>query len=266
MANVSKSENYSKPSEEESELRRGPWTIEEDTLLIHYIAGHGEGQWNILAKQAGLKRTGKSCRLRWLNYLKPDVKRGNLTLQEQLLILELHSKLGNRWSKIAQHLPGRTDNEIKNYWRTRVQKQLRHLKVEANSSRVLDAIHDLSVLEAMDQSSNPSLNFPPSSLHNTTLPNMSETAILPFNDNRGGSPLPPPSSANQWPEISEYPPNSCGEFVEAWSFNMLQKQEPVCALGAWEVADCDAHMAAPDWLLEDAMVGNLWSLEDHHLV
>lgn len=47
---------------------------------------------------------------------------------------------------------------------------------------------------------------------------------------------------------------------------MLQKQEPVCALGAWEVADCDAHMAAPDWLLEDAMVGNLWSLEDHHLV
>ncbi|KAL8170837.1 hypothetical protein V2J09_022641 [Rumex salicifolius] len=67
----------------------------------------------------GLKRTGKSCRLRWLNYLKPDIKRGNLTPQEQLLILELHSKWGNRWSKIAQHLPGRTDNEIKNYWRTK---------------------------------------------------------------------------------------------------------------------------------------------------
>ncbi|GMI99727.1 hypothetical protein HRI_003642000 [Hibiscus trionum] len=109
--------------EEDSELRRGPWTAEEDTLLTHYIDGHGAGRWNMLAKCAGLKRTGKSCRLRWLNYLNPDVKRGNLSLDEQILILELHSQLGNRWSKIAEHLPGRTDNEIKNYWRTRVQKQ-----------------------------------------------------------------------------------------------------------------------------------------------
>ncbi|XP_058091502.1 transcription factor MYB62-like [Magnolia sinica] len=125
---------------EDIELRRGPWTIEEDNLLIHYIACHGEGRWNLLAKCAGLKRTGKSCRLRWLNYLKPDVKRGNLSPEEQLLILELHSKWGNRWSKIAQHLPGRTDNEIKNFWRTRVQKQARQLKIDANSSRFRDTI------------------------------------------------------------------------------------------------------------------------------
>lgn len=128
------------PVEEEGELRRGPWTLEEDTLLTHYIARHGEGRWNMLAKCAGLKRTGKSCRLRWLNYLKPDIKRGNLTPQEQLLILELHSKWGNRWSKIAQHLPGRTDNEIKNYWRTRVQKQARQLNIESNSNRFLEAV------------------------------------------------------------------------------------------------------------------------------
>ncbi|EOY00119.1 Myb domain protein 62, putative [Theobroma cacao] len=128
------------PSEDDSELRRGPWTLEEDTLLTHYIARHGEGRWNMLAKCAGLKRTGKSCRLRWLNYLKPDIKRGNLTPQEQLLILELHSKWGNRWSKIAQHLPGRTDNEIKNYWRTRVQKQARQLNIESNSKKFLEAV------------------------------------------------------------------------------------------------------------------------------
>ncbi|XP_052723165.1 transcription factor MYB21 isoform X2 [Vigna angularis] len=113
-------------SEEDTELRRGPWSIEEDDLLGNYIANHGEGRWNLLAIRAGLRRTGKSCRLRWLNYLKPDVKRGNLTSEEQLLIFELHS----RWSKIAQQLPGRTDNEIKNYWRTRIQKQARYMKSE----------------------------------------------------------------------------------------------------------------------------------------
>ncbi|KAK1325709.1 hypothetical protein QJS10_CPA01g01472 [Acorus calamus] len=127
-------------SNEDMELRRGPWTLEEDTILIHYIACHGEGRWNHLARCSGLKRTGKSCRLRWLNYLKPDVKRGNLSPEEQILILELHSKWGNRWSRIAQHLPGRTDNEIKNYWRTRVQKHARQLKVDANSPTFRDAI------------------------------------------------------------------------------------------------------------------------------
>ncbi|KAG8090407.1 hypothetical protein GUJ93_ZPchr0011g27670 [Zizania palustris] len=122
------------------ELRRGPWTVDEDLTLINYIADHGEGRWNALARAAGLKRTGKSCRLRWLNYLRPDVKRGNFTAEEQLLILDLHSRWGNRWSKIAQHLPGRTDNEIKNYWRTRVQKHAKQLNCDVNSDRFKDAM------------------------------------------------------------------------------------------------------------------------------
>ncbi|GMJ14056.1 myb domain protein 78 [Hibiscus trionum] len=129
--------------DEQMELRRGPWTVEEDLKLVDYIAAHGEGRWNSLALYAGLKRTGKSCRLRWLNYLRPDVRRGNITLEEQLMILELHSRWGNRWSKIAQHLPGRTDNEIKNYWRTRVQKHAKQLKCDVNSKQFKDTMRYL---------------------------------------------------------------------------------------------------------------------------
>ncbi|KAL9248675.1 Transcription factor MYB2-like protein [Drosera capensis] len=125
------------------ELRRGPWTAEEDHALINCISILGEGHWKSLAHRAGLKRTGKSCRLRWLNYLRPDVRHGNITLQEQLLILELHSRWGNRWSKIAQYLPGRTDNEIKNYWRTRVQKHAKKLKCDVNSKQFRDTMRYL---------------------------------------------------------------------------------------------------------------------------
>ncbi|CAN0902283.1 Transcription factor MYB62 [Linum grandiflorum] len=121
-------------------LQRGPWTQEEDNLLRRYIHQHCDGRWNSLAKRAGLKRAGKSCRLRWLNYLNPEVKHGNLTPQRQLLILDLHSKKIRMWSKIAQYLPGRTDNEIKNYWRTRVQKEARNLKVDPNGAVFGDII------------------------------------------------------------------------------------------------------------------------------
>ncbi|KAG6791561.1 hypothetical protein NC653_001001 [Populus alba x Populus x berolinensis] len=107
-------------------LYRGPWTTKEDTLLIDYIQAHGEGHWRSLPKKAGLLRCGKSCRLRWMNYLRPDIKRGNITPDEDDLIIRLHSLLGNRWSLIAGRLPGRTDNEIKNYWNSHLSKRLKN--------------------------------------------------------------------------------------------------------------------------------------------
>ncbi|MCD7455168.1 hypothetical protein HAX54_027244 [Datura stramonium] len=111
----------------QEEMRKGPWIEQEDLQLVFYVKMFGDRRWDFLAKVSGLKvglrRSGKSCRLRWVNYLNPSLKRGKMTPQEERLVLQLHSKYGNRWSKIAEKLPGRTDNEIKNYWRTHVRKQ-----------------------------------------------------------------------------------------------------------------------------------------------
>ncbi|KAK3040390.1 hypothetical protein RJ639_026795 [Escallonia herrerae] len=105
-------------------LNRGAWNASEDRMLTDYVKLHGEGRWRSLPKRAGLKRCGKSCRLRWLNYLRPDIKRGNISHDEEELIIRLHKLLGNRWSIIAGRLPGRTDNEVKNYWNTTLGKKV----------------------------------------------------------------------------------------------------------------------------------------------
>ncbi|XP_057751057.1 transcription factor MYB41-like [Arachis stenosperma] len=111
-------------------LKKGPWTPEEDLKLTNYIQTHGPGNWRTLPKNAGLQRCGKSCRLRWTNYLRPDIKRGRFSFEEEEAIIQLHSVLGNKWSAIAARLPGRTDNEIKNYWNTHIRKRLLRMGID----------------------------------------------------------------------------------------------------------------------------------------
>uniref|UniRef100_A0A0D9Z7Y6 Uncharacterized protein n=1 Tax=Oryza glumipatula TaxID=40148 RepID=A0A0D9Z7Y6_9ORYZ len=153
-------------------LRRGLWSPEEDEKLMNHIAKYGHGCWSSVPKLAGLERCGKSCRLRWINYLRPDLKRGTFSQEEEDLIIQLHSMLGNkyvlysssthicqslsrsvpsltmaaatatalaRWSQIAAQLPGRTDNEVKNFWNSYIKKKLRDRGIDPATHKPLAA-------------------------------------------------------------------------------------------------------------------------------
>ncbi|KAL4346455.1 hypothetical protein GQ457_17G005160 [Hibiscus cannabinus] len=136
-------------------LKKGPWTPEEDVKLCNYVQIHGAGKWRNLPKNAGLLRCGKSCRLRWTNYLRPDIKRGRFSFEEEETIIQLHSVLGNKWSAIAGRLPGRTDNEIKNYWNTRIRRRLVSNGIDpVTHAPRLDLLHLSSII------GNPSLFDP----------------------------------------------------------------------------------------------------------
>ncbi|KAH0689532.1 hypothetical protein KY289_016890 [Solanum tuberosum] len=117
---------------EEIIIKKGAWSPEEDQKLKDYVMRFGIWNWNLMPKFAGLSRTGKSCRLRWMNYLRPDVKRGPFTMEERETVIKMYQQLGNRWATIAGKLPGRTDNEVKNFFHT-------HLKKHLGQRNIIDA-------------------------------------------------------------------------------------------------------------------------------
>nr|AXU25489.1 MYB [Plinia cauliflora] len=105
-------------------VRKGAWTEEEDVLLKKCVERYGVGNWHQVPRRAGLNRCRKSCRLRWLNYLQPNIERGAFREDEVDMIIRLHKLLGNRWSLITGRLPGRTANDVKNYWNTHLAKKV----------------------------------------------------------------------------------------------------------------------------------------------
>ncbi|XP_062186012.1 probable transcription factor MYB58 [Phragmites australis] len=108
-------------------VRKGPWMAEEDEVLLEHVRTHGPRDWSFIQSKGLLPRTGKSCRLRWVNKLRPNLKSGcKFSAEEERVVLELQGQFGNKWARIATHLPGRTDNDVKNFWSTR-QKRLARL-------------------------------------------------------------------------------------------------------------------------------------------
>ncbi|PSS04587.1 Transcription factor like [Actinidia chinensis var. chinensis] len=140
------------PCCDKANVKRGQWSPEEDAKIKDYIEKHGTGgNWMDLPQKAGLRRCGKSCRLRWLNYLRPNIKHGGFSDEEDSIIYSLFASIGSRWSIIAAQLPGRTDNDIKNYWNTKLKKKL--MKMVPSSQKKNSIIHNLPISNTFQISS-----------------------------------------------------------------------------------------------------------------
>ena len=96
-------------------FKKSKWTPDEDKLLIESVKLHGMGNWSLVA-QGIPGRTGKQCRERWINQLSPALNKDNWTAQEDAILIQQQRMHGNVWSKIAQFLPGRSANSVKNRW------------------------------------------------------------------------------------------------------------------------------------------------------
>nr|QSD99642.1 MYB family transcription factor [Melilotus albus] len=227
------------PCCDEIGVKKGPWTQEEDEKLIDYINKHGHGNWGTLSKRAGLNRCGKSCRLRWTNYLRPDIKRGKFTDEEERIIINLHSVLGNKWSKIAAHLPGRTDNEIKNYWNTNIRKKLLKMGIDPETHKPrtdYNHLMSLSNLLGMSNISNTFSNNNPLGLQ----PDITHLAKMQLLQNM----LQIMNTNNSFGNIGNYPYNPLGNINPSLNpFNLflngtntIQTNEPLVLSGGQDYA------------------------------
>ncbi|XP_061967140.1 transcription factor DUO1-like [Populus nigra] len=130
MPSIRKMEGFKK-----EEIRKGPWKAEEDDVLIMHVKKYGPRDWSSIRSKGLLQRTGKSCRLRWVNKLRPNLKHGcKFSAEEERVVIDLQAEFGNKWARIATYLPGRTDNDVKNFWSSRQKRLARILQTSGTPS------------------------------------------------------------------------------------------------------------------------------------
>ncbi|KAL0330752.1 UNVERIFIED_CONTAM: Transcription factor R-1 [Sesamum angustifolium] len=105
------------------DLVKGPWSKEEDEIIIELVNKYGPKKWSTIAQHLP-GRIGKQCRERWHNHLNPGINKEAWTQEEELALIRAHQIYGNKWAELTKFLPGRTDNAIKNHWNSSVKKKL----------------------------------------------------------------------------------------------------------------------------------------------
>ncbi|GJN34052.1 hypothetical protein PR202_gb22689 [Eleusine coracana subsp. coracana] len=239
-----------KPCCDKVGLKKGPWTAEEDQKLIGFLLTHGQCCWRAVPKLAGLLRCGKSCRLRWTNYLRPDLKRGLLSEEEEKTVIDLHAELGNRWSKIASRLPGRTDNEIKNHWNTHIKKKLRKMGIDPVTHKPLQQPPQQP--EDEEKAGSVSATSETFSTDEVLMAHLLDDIVLPCDDDVFAAEPPAPSNnntANNYsPESSSSSSSSSsgnsssivhGEWPQMmeWPDSMMWLDDVVTGPAPWEFED-----------------------------
>lgn len=182
---------------------RQRWRAEEDALLRAYVKQYGPREWHLVSQRMNtpLNRDAKSCLERWKNYLKPGIKKGSLTEEEQRLVIQLQAKHGNKWKKIAAEIPGRTPKRLGKWWEVHKEKQQREQKENNRTVHPIDEGKYDQILETFAEKivkewASPAFLITGTNngfLH-TDVPALSSAALPPWLSNPNGTTnLRPPS-------------------------------------------------------------------------
>ena len=134
------------------------WTQFEEEVLLKIVESRGAKAWSSVARELNAMahegiavRLGKHCRERWYNHVDPSLIKGHWTEEEDSFIVMQHQYLGNRWSEISRLMQGRTENSVKNRFKSLVRKRG---YVEGNSESEMLRMMNEKQMEINMQASN----------------------------------------------------------------------------------------------------------------